>query len=207
MKKIIIAFFATGIFLISCKNEEKKVDASTSKTESETMDSATMMKNWMTYMTPGEPHAMLAKSVGEWTSVNTMWMSPDTPPSVTQGFCLNKMILGGRYLISENKGDYNGMPFEGIATTAYDNAKKVFVNTWIDNFGTGVMTSEGTYDSTTKTITSKGTMIDPMTGKNMNFRETFASPDDNTQILEMFVPSPDGKSEFKTMNIVYTRKK
>lgn len=207
MKKIIIAFFATGIFLISCKNEEKKVDASTSKTESETMDSATMMKNWMTYMTPGEPHAMLAKSVGEWTSVNTMWMSPDAPPSVTQGFCLNKMILGGRYLISENKGDYNGMPFEGIATTAYDNAKKVFVNTWIDNFGTGVMTSEGTYDSTTKTITSKGTMIDPMTGKNMNFRETFASPDDNTQILEMFVPSPDGKSEFKTMNIVYTRKK
>lgn len=207
MKKIIIAFFATGIFLISCKNEEKKIDASTSKTENETMDSATMMKNWMDYMTPGEPHAMLAKSVGEWTSVNTMWMSPEAPPSVTQGSCINKMIMGGRYLISENKGDYNGMPFEGIATTAYDNAKKVFVNTWIDNFGTGIMSSEGTYDSTTKTITSKGTMIDPMTGKNMNFRETFASPDDNTQILEMFVPSSDGKGEFKTMNIIYTRKK
>lgn len=207
MKKTMIAFFATGIMLISCKNEEKKADASTSKTETPTLDSATMMNNWMAYMTPGEPHAMLAKGVGEWTSVNTMWMSPDAPPSVTNGTCTNKMIMGGRYLISENKGDYNGMPFEGIATTAYDNVKKVYVNTWIDNFGTGVMTSEGTYDSTTKTITSKGTMIDPMTGKDTPFRETFATPDDNTQILEMFIPSMDGKGEFKTMNIVYTRKK
>jgi len=202
-----IALFATGIILISCKTEQKKDDTAASKSETATMDSATMMKNWMDYMTPGEPHAILAKSEGEWTSVNTMWMQPDAPPTVTEGSCKNKMIMGGRYLLSENTGNFNGMPFEGVATTGYDNMKKVFFNTWIDNFGTGVMTSEGTYDSTTKTISFTGKMMDPMTGKEISFRETFAMPDDNTQIMEMFGPRPDGKGEYKNMNIVYTRKK
>ncbi len=207
MKKTIIAIFAACVFLISCKTEEKKNDASTSKTESAAMDSATMMKNWMDYMTPGEAHSLLAKSDGEWTSVNTMWMDPSAPPTVTEGSCVNKMIMGGRYQVSENKGNFNGMPFEGIATTGYDNAKKVFFNTWIDNFGTGMMTSEGTYDSTTKTFTFTGKSIDPMMGIEKPFRETFSMPDDNSQIMEMFMPNPDGKGEFKTMNIVYTRKK
>ena len=208
MKKINIVLITFTIFLFSCKeknNEASKSTASEAKVES--MDSAAMMKNWMDNMTPGAPHELIAKSVGEWTSVNTMWMDPDAPPTITEGSCVNKMILGGRYLLSENKGNFNGMPFEGIATTGYDNIKKVFFNTWIDNFGTGMMTSEGTYDSTSKTITFTGKMIDPMTSKEMPFRETFSMPDDNTQIMEMFGPRPDGKGEYKSMNIVYTRKK
>jgi hypothetical protein len=207
MKKIIIAFFATGILLISCKNEEKKTEASTSKTETPTMDSATMMKNWMAYMTPGEPHALLAKANGEWETENTMWMSPDAPPTVSKGSCVNKMIMGGRYQVSENKGDFNGMPFEGISTVAYDNAKKVFVSSWIDNFGTGIMQMEGTYDSTTKTIHFAGNMIDPMTGKDCHMKENFTMIDDNNQMIEMFAPTPDGKGEYKNMNIKFTRKK
>ena len=37
-------------------------------------------------------------------------------------------------------------------------------------------------------------------------KETFKIIDDNTQQMEMFATMPDG-SEFKTMNIKYTRKK
>ena len=39
-----------------------------------------------------------------------------------------------------------------------------------------------------------------------DIRETFKIIDENTQEMEMFVMTPDGK-EFKTMNIKYTRKK
>jgi hypothetical protein len=35
------------------------------------------------------------------------------------------------------------MPFEGISTLGYDNAKKTFFSTWIDNMGTGMMVMEG----------------------------------------------------------------
>jgi Protein of unknown function (DUF1579) len=46
------------------------------------------------------------------------------------------MILGGRYQQSTTKGSFNNMPFEGISLLGYDNAKKVFMNSWVDNMGT-----------------------------------------------------------------------
>ena len=211
MKKIIISLFAAGLLLISCKDKtnDKKSSEEINKKETsqEPMDSATMMKHWMAYMTPGEPHKMMAKYDGEWETENTMWMAPDAPPTITKGTCLNMMIMDGRYQVSNNKGNFNGMPFEGISTLAYDNAEKMYKSTWIDNFGTGIMTMNGTYNDSTKTINFKGDMIDPMTGKNMNVRETFTFVDDNTQIMEMYAPTSDGKAEYKTMNIKFTRKK
>ena len=44
-----------------------------------------------------------------------------------------------------------GMPFQGMSTMAYDNGKKTFMSTWIDNMGTGILETEGTYDAGTKT--------------------------------------------------------
>lgn len=38
------------------------------------------MKAWMTYMTPGDMHKMLAESEGEWNEDITMWMAPGAPP-------------------------------------------------------------------------------------------------------------------------------
>lgn len=49
-----------------------------------------------------------------------------------------------------------GMPFEGHGTLAYDNHRKMFVSTWIDNMGSGIMVLEGTYDDASKTLTLMG---------------------------------------------------
>jgi hypothetical protein len=38
----------------------------------------------------------------------------------------------------------------------YDNAKKKFVSTWIDNMGTGMMTAEGEWNPSKKSIEFKG---------------------------------------------------
>ena len=97
------------------------------------------------------------------------------------------------------------MPFEGISTTGYDNAKKVFVTTWIDNMGTGVMELEGPWDSTTNTTTLKGKECDPTSGKDMEVRETLKMIDDKHQYMEMYMTGPDGK-EYKSMEIKYTKK-
>lgn len=208
MKKIFFVFFATGILITSCKekvgDDDKKAPAAA---EMSMPDSATMMKNWMDYMTPGEAHALLAKSDGKWTTESTMWMSPDAPPSITTGTSVNRMALGGRYQISEHLGNYDGMPFQGISTVGYDNIKKAYISTWVDNFGTGIMVMEGTYDAATKTINFKGNMIDPMTKKNTDVRETFQYLDDNTELLEMFMPNPMGEGEFKMMSLKFTRAK
>lgn len=164
------------------------------------------MKSWMTYMTPGGVHKMMAKWDGAWKGEVTMWMAPGQPPSKSSSMAANKMILGGRYQESKHSGDFNGMPFEGVSTTGYDNAKKVFISTWIDNMGTGIMTLEGPWDEATKSIMLKGKSIDPMSGKEMDVRETFKIIDDNNQVMEMFAIGPDG-NEFKTMEIKFSRKK
>ena len=78
---------------------------------------------------------------------------------------VNKMVLGNRYQQSSFKGTYKGKPFEGIGTLAYDNSRKMFISTWIDNTGTGMMSAEGPWDPASKSITFRGTMSDPATGK------------------------------------------
>lgn len=162
-----------------------------------------MMKAWQAYMTPGDVHKMIAKSDGTWNSDVTVWMTPGAPPEKSKSVCENKMILGGRYQESTHKGTMMGMPFEGMNLLGYDNAKKIFTSTWIDNMGTGTMVMEGTWDPATKTINFKGKSVDPTTGKDMDIREVFTLVDDNNQVMEMYCTN-DGK-EMKTMEIKFSR--
>ncbi len=191
MKKLTIAACAV-LLLLSCN------------TLAQMPDSATMMKNMQTYMTPGEEHKILAKSNGTWTTEMVGGVGAEAFTS--KGTTVNKMILGGRYQESVNTGTMMGMPFEGRGTFGYDNAKKVFVSSWVDNMGTGIMNMEGTWDEASKTITLKGKGIDPVTLKENDYREVFKMIDDNHQFMEMYGPGPDGK-EAKMFEIKYTRKK
>ena len=169
------------------------------------VDHEAAMKAWTAYMTPGEIHKMIARTDGEWSTDISLWMDPKAAPVNSKGSCSNKMILGGRYQESMYKGDFMGMPMEGISILAYDNATKVFQSTWIDNMGTGIMEMSGTWDPATKTINFTGTQVDPSAGKNMKVRETFKFVTDNSQLMEMFI-TPEGGPEFKSMEIKFTRK-
>ena len=163
-----------------------------------------MMKAWEAYMTPGDVHKMMAKDDGTWNAEVSMWMSPDAPPAKSTGSCTNIMIMGGRYQQSAFKGTMMGKPFEGMGLMGYDNAKKTFVSSWVDNMGTGIMNMEGTWDEATKSITLKGKTADPMTGKDLDVREVYKVIDDKNHLMEMYMTT-DGK-EMKTMEIKFTRK-
>ena len=218
MKRIALTICA-ALLLFACNNEkkgeEKKTDndstkmSSTDTKKEEPMampDSATMMKNWQDYMTPSDVHKMIAKWDGTWSGDITMWMYPGAPEQKMKGTAVNKMIMNGLYQESTHTGTMMGMPFNGKSLLAYDNHRKEFVSTWIDNMGSGIMVMKGTWDDASKMCTLKGTMVDPGTKMDTNVKETFKVIDDNTQEMEMFVTMPDGK-EFKTMHINFTRKK
>ncbi len=221
--KLIISAALICVIGISCNsNEPKKEETTVSSTDSVTtttkveeapatptppMDSATMMKNFEAYATPGDAHKLMASWSGKWNGEVTMWMAPGAPPQTSRATAVNKMVLGGRYQVSNHSGNMMGMPFEGMGTLAYDNNKKVFISTWIDNMGTGIMKIEGPWDEASKTMSLKGKCIDPgagPNGKEMDIRESFKIIDDKTQLMEMYGPGPDGK-EFKMMEIKLTR--
>jgi hypothetical protein len=161
------------------------------------------MKAWMEYMTPGQTHQMLAESNGTWKTKITMWMAPDTEPTVSEGTSVNEMILGGRYQKSTHSGNFMGMQMEGMNLLAFDNATKEFYATWIDNMGTGMMTSKGKYNEETKMVEMKGTYVDPMKGTEEPFRQTMQIVDNNNHVMEMFMLM-DGK-EYKCMHIDFSR--
>jgi hypothetical protein len=161
------------------------------------------MKKWQEYMTPGDMHKMMASWDGNWTSEGKFWMDENSPPTESKGSCENKMVLGGRYQESVHRSDMMGMPFEGHGTLAYDNFKKVFMSSWVDNMGSGMMYLEGPYDAATKTITLRGAWDDPMKGK-MELRETLKMIDDKTQTMEMW-GIQNGK-ESKWMEMKLTKK-
>jgi len=161
------------------------------------------MKAWQDYMTPGDVHKMLAKYNGDWNEAITFWMQPGAPPTQATSTAHTEMIMGGRYQESKITGNMMGMPFEGFSLLGYDNLKKIFTSTWVDNFGTGTTTLQGTWDSTAKMILLDGKEVDPMSGNDMDIKETIQFIDDNTQKIVMFKRVPLG--EIKTMEITLTR--
>ena len=162
------------------------------------------MKKWMDYMTPGTEQQKLAKLNGNWVYTSKMWMDPAGEPTLTNGTATCEMLLDGRYSQMKVSGNIMGMPFNGISLTAFDNGKKIWLTTWIDNMGTGIMYGEGKWDEGSKTIIFTGKMYDPMAGKDIDYKETMKFIDDNTMGMDMFTVV-DGK-DIKNMEITYTRK-
>lgn len=215
MKNLLLATGVTLLFATACQSEKKGSSATDSTLADTTtmvkdttkapLDSAAMMKAWETYMTPGNEHQMLSKSAGNWDVDITFYNADGSIMSSSPGIkAETKMILGGRYQHSTYKGNMDGMPFEGMNTLAYDNARKVYISTWIDNMGTGLMYAEGNFVESKKQMTFKGTTTEPASGKQIPFREVFTMIDDNNQLMEMY-DTKEGK-ETKTMSIKLTRK-
>ncbi|MEJ5166924.1 MAG: DUF1579 family protein, partial [Thermoanaerobaculia bacterium] len=114
--------------------------------------------------------------------------------------------LGGRFLIMEYEGTFEGMKFEGMAITGYDNAKKKYQTIWIDNFGTGFYPTEGTCTSDFKECTEEGEWYDPIRKTNFKVKSITKIIDENTYKNEMYVTYANEKT-FKSMELIYKRKK
>ena len=209
--------FAATFLLVACNNEKKadetKTDVTTDKASEEKpkeawipIDSVMMDKAWKENMTVGEQHKILAKSAGTWTGDVTMWMGEGAPPMKSTSTTVTKTIYGGLYQESMHKGDMMGMPFEGKSTMGYDNLKKEYFSTWIDNMGSGIYVMTGTWDDASKKLTLTGT-TKCMNGQDATMKEVFTMTDDNNQTLEMYGPDPKTGKEYKNMEIKYTRKK
>jgi hypothetical protein len=164
-----------------------------------------MMQAMVKAATPGPEHAALNSLAGSWKTVTKMWANPTADPMTSEGTCDRNWVMGGRYLLANYKGVFNGMPFEGMEVLGYDNMKKQYVSSWVDNMGTGIMLSQGAaMDPSTHSFTLSGSMTDPM-GNSSTMREVTSIVDGNTYTMTMF--ANDRGQEAKMMEITYSRVK
>jgi hypothetical protein len=102
----------------------------------------------------------------------------------------------------DETGKKKDVMFKGMGIEGYDNVKKKFVASWIDNMGTGIELSEGTYDPAAKTFTYTAE-VEMMPGMKTQVREVIKVADNNHMMLEWY--ENQGGQEKKTMEINYAR--
>ena len=172
-----------------------------------------MMKQMMEMSKLNENHKLLTDLDGNWNYTIKFWMNPDpnAPPQQSKGIATRKSVMGGRYVMMDvsgkmqmpgEDGKMKDMQFKGMGLEGYDNVKKKFVSSWIDNMGTGIQFSEGTYDPATKTFTYTSEM-EPVPGMKTPVREVIKIADNNHMTLEWY--ENHGGQEKKTMEINYMR--
>lgn len=181
-------------------------------------DMQKIMQQMMELSKLNENHKLLSSLDGSWDYTIKFWMNPDpsAPPQESTGTATRKTIMDGRYVMMDVSGNMQmpgedgkmkDMEFKGMGLEGYDNMKKKFVASWVDNMGTGIEFSEGTYDPATKSLTYTSEM-EPMPGMKTKVREVVKIVDDNHMMLEWY-ETPGGKAkgkERKTMEINYTKK-
>jgi len=176
---------------------------------------AEMMKQMMELAKLNENHKLLTECDGTWSYTVKMWMNGDSSakPQESKGTAVRKSIMEGRYVEMDVTGKMEmpgadgkakSMTFKGHGMEGYDNVKKKFVGTWMDNMGTGIMMSEGDYDPATKSFTYTSEM-EPMPGMKTKVREVLKVTDKDHMTFEWY--EDRGGQEAKTMEINYTRKK
>lgn len=176
-------------------------------------NSQEMMKQMMEMSKLNENHKVLTDLDGNWNYTIKFWMNPDpnAPPQQSKGTATRKSVMGGRYVMMDvsgkmqmpgEDGKMKDMQFKGMGVEGYDNVKKKFVASWIDNMGTGIQFSDGTYDPATKTLTYTSEM-EPLPGMKTPVREVIKVVDNNHMTLEWY--ENHGGQEKKTMEINYTR--
>ena len=155
---------------------------------------------------PGPSHDRLKKLAGSWDMVVKWTWDPSQPMQETRATSVMTTLMDGRYCQEQTTGEMMGKPFQGMGLTGYDNVLKKYVGVWIDNAGTGIMTSEGTADASGNVVNWTGESSDPMSGKTSKVRMVTRFVDDDHHVYEMYIKTPDGKGEYKTMEIRYARR-
>ena len=153
-------------------------------------DQAEMMRKWMEYMTPGEPHSAMSAHTGTWSGETKMYEGGSESSSTTT--YQREMILGGRYLVEDVSGSWSGMPFEGRAIAGYDNHRKEYFSIWVDSFGTGLMVFRGKKadDGSIRMATEPQ---EDFSGRVSSYRTVTSYPDADTEVFEMFHIDAEGK--------------
>jgi hypothetical protein len=187
--------------------------------QEDSLKKAAMLEQYIELSKTNENHQLLASLNGEWAWVgHHIWPDTSKKPFEFQGTITRKGIWEDRYFITEtSSGGKSKMPwadgkeltFHDMYIEGYDNVRKKFFSATINNeSNTGLITLEGSYDPSTRTITYEGESVahfhkNIAPGTMMQFRDLVKFVDSDHYILEHH-ESIDG-NEIITTELKYTR--
>ena len=158
--------------------------------------------------TPGEMHAFLAYDTGRWTGTSRSWPGIGAEPMTMPAEFTVRMVLGGRFSETTYSADMPGMgKFEGLAITGYDNGAGEYQCTWIDSFGTTMMTGTGKRLADGKSVETNFTYFCPIRGRRVPVRQVITHDSADQQTHRMWANDMATDNEYLMMEATYTRVK
>lgn len=159
---------------------------------------------WRVFRTPGDEHKALAGKIGTW-NITVRSFAPDGATAVeSQARSVVRWILDGRYVEEVTTGTTMGEAFTGQGWTGFDKLKQRYVWNWIDNFGTGVTSGEGTYDANTRAFESISQTPDLVARCYRATRNVEQEVDRDHRLVRMYQVDGRGR-EVLMMELAYTR--
>ena len=181
-----------------------------SQEDVDTTEQEDMMAEYMKLAQPSEEHKLLESMVGKWEQTGKYWEKPGAEPTVATGKSVNKIVLGGRFLMSEWEEGEGEMRGKGLNMIGFDRRFNRYTLVGFDTWGTYYVTAAGTRDETTNTISMSGEEHDPLGKFTQKYDFIFRFVDDDTYIIELVFkkgPLTEGLPEFKMAETTFTRAK
>ncbi len=161
-----------------------------------------MMAAMMRAGQPGEHHAMLAPTVGNFDCKMTMVMNGEEMPGA--GVWRSKWSMDGRFVEGDFSMDMPEGPYLGHGITGYSNLDQTFKSIWYDNMNTNISYSAGFASEDGKTITFLGADPNPMTGEVEDYTDVVEIQDENHHVFTRYMTTGGERGDM-TMRIEYTR--
>lgn len=161
--------------------------------------------DYLASQAPGDHHRHLEPLVGHFNATVLHWQAPGGPSVESTGVLDNTWALGGRFVLSQFRGEELGGPFEGMGLLGYDTVKQKHVSNWADSMGTFLWpTATGECSEGGDVITLTRVMTDPATGGLVKIRDVTTIVDHDHITYEMFATHP-GSDEFRILEAQYVR--
>jgi hypothetical protein len=146
---------------------------------------------------PGPEHAIFQQIAGTWDAV------VKAGPMESKSTANYHLECGGLWLLSDFRGQFGGVPFQGHGIDGYDPMKKKYIGVWVDSMSTSPLFMEGTYDPDKKAMVMIGEGPGP-DGKPAKYRSVSEIKDKDHMVFTMSTLDKDGKAN-DMMTISYTR--
>ena len=165
-------------------------------------------------MGPAPEHRVLASLEGRWTLDITYNMGgPQAKSMKARGTATNRMILGGRFLMSEGVSDnpagaeLGGAKVEMVGIYGFDRRTKEYTTIGLDTMGTYWVTAAGVMKPD-KTIVMAGETLDDHAGSKQvrKYDMVLKVVDANTYLTQIIFKFPN-MPDLKIVEIVHQRVK
>lgn len=144
----------------------------------------------MREMLPGAEHEILKSFAGTWHLAGEFNMGERSIPA--KGEIQNRVILGGRFLRMEGKGEMMGRKTESLTILGFDKREEKYTYFMFDESGTQAGLAKGAYDSTSKSLIFIGADVNPSTGATLKYKVVFRSMDADRFVQEFYFEDKEG---------------